>query len=103
MHQICKKAGVKPFGFHAIRHKSAAITFSSNGLDAAQVLMGHSRASTTDLYTKSAGLCMDHMAIMDALGKSRIGQSVGALLMTNLSSGTKKPLEKNCNHEHVTQ
>ena len=39
MEILCRKAHVKPFGFHAIRHKSAAITFVSSGLNAAQVLM----------------------------------------------------------------
>lgn len=48
MKDLCKKAGVKPFGFHAIRHKSAAITFGESGLNSAQVLMGHYRATTTD-------------------------------------------------------
>ena len=37
MERLCRKAHVKPFGFHAIRHKSAAITFVSSGLNAAQV------------------------------------------------------------------
>ena len=73
-------AGVKPFGFHAIRHKSAAITFVAKGLSAAQILMGHSRATTTDIYVRSAGLYADHGAILEALSKSVIGQAVSGLL-----------------------
>lgn len=50
MPRLCRKAGVKPFGFHALRHKAAAITFTAGGLAVAQTLMGHSRATTTDIY-----------------------------------------------------
>lgn len=74
MEKLCEKAGVKPFGFHAIRHKSAAITFVGGGLNAAQVLMGHYRATTTDTYVRSAGLYANQEVILDALGGSSIGQ-----------------------------
>ena len=85
MERLCRKAHVKPpFGFHAIRHKSAAITFVSSGLNAAQVLMGHYRATTTDRYTKSAGLYTDQSEILSALGGSGIGQVVEDLLKTKI-------------------
>lgn len=80
MKRLCERAGVRPFGFHSLRHKSAAITFVTSGLNAAQVLMGHYRATTTDRYVRSAGLYTDHSAIMAALGGSGIGQAVGGLL-----------------------
>ena len=102
MKELCERAGVKPFGFHAIRHKSAAITFVSSGLNAAQVLMGHYRATTTDTYTKSAGLYTDQSAILNALGNSGIGQMVGDLLKTRFPQGVVI-LEGNCNPELVTQ
>ena len=84
MKRLCTRAGVKPFGFHALRHKSAAITFVTSGLNAAQVLMGHYRATTTDRYVRSAGLYTDHSAIMAALGGSGIGQAVGSLLESKI-------------------
>ena len=50
------------------------------GLNAAQILMGHYRATTTDRYIKSAGLYTDQERIVTALGGSGIGQVVGDLL-----------------------
>lgn len=64
MPRLCRKAGVKPFGFHALRHKAAAITFTAGGLAVAQTLMGHSRATTTDIYIRSAGLYGDRSVII---------------------------------------
>jgi len=85
METLCRRAGVKPFGFHAMRHKSAAITFASKGLTAAQILMGHSRATTTDTYVRSAGLYAPQSMILEALGDSGIGQAVGSLLEREIS------------------
>ena len=80
MPRLCRKAGVKPFGFHALRHKAAAITFTAGGLAVAQTLMGHSRATTTDIYVRSAGLYGDRSVMMDALGESSIGIAAEQLL-----------------------
>ena len=80
MDALCARAEVKPFGFHAIRHKSAAITFVAKGLSAAQILMGHSRATTTDIYVRSAGLYADQGAIQEALSKSVIDNAVSSLV-----------------------
>ena len=68
MERLCRKAHAKPFSFQAIRHKSVAITFVSSGLNAAQVLMGHYRATMTDHYAKSAGRYTDQSEILSALG-----------------------------------
>jgi hypothetical protein len=101
MPTLCKRAGVKRFGFHALRHKSAAITFVSGGLNAAQTLMGHYRATTTDTYVRSAGLYTDHRAILDALGNSGIGQAIGGLLEMEMPQELAAP-EAFCNQNHVT-
>jgi integrase len=84
MNTLCDRAGVKRFGFHSIRHKSAAITFVSQGLGAAQILMGHYRATTTDIYVRSFGLYMDQSAIVDALGNSGIGKAASGLLESEM-------------------
>lgn len=80
MPMLCAKAAVKPFGFHALRHKAASIAFVSGGLNAAQILMGHSRATTTDRYVRSAGLYMNQEIITDALGSSEIAHAAEKLL-----------------------
>lgn len=84
MERICKKAKVKHFGFHAIRHKSAAIAYAESGISAAQTLMGHYRASTTDMYVKSAGLYANQNEILDALSKSDIGVFVHEVIEDKL-------------------
>ncbi len=86
MKNLCDKAEVKHFGFHAIRHKSASITFVQSGLNAAQILMGHYRATTTDRYTKSAGLYADQSDIISALGENGIGRIAGSLLNKNMTA-----------------
>ncbi|MFT4302673.1 MAG: tyrosine-type recombinase/integrase, partial [Desulfovibrio sp.] len=43
MGTLCKRAGVEPFGFHAIRHCSAAVIFKAVGLNGAQVFLGTAR------------------------------------------------------------
>ena len=42
MPELCKKLGITPFGFHALRHKSAAIANGAEGLQDAQRFLGHS-------------------------------------------------------------
>jgi len=100
MNTLCERAGVKPFGFHAIRHKSAAITFVAKGLSAAQILMGHSRATTTDIYVRSAGLYSDHGAILDALSESVIGKAVSDMMEKAMPLEGETP-EAFCTQEHV--
>lgn len=79
MPAVCKRLGIKVFTFHSIRHKSAAITFLANGLHDAQILMGHYRPTTTDIYVRSAGLYASKDGIPAALANSAIGQAADSL------------------------
>ena len=57
MYRICEKAGVKPFGFHAIRHLTASTLFKL-GYEVAviQTVLRHKSPSTTERYLRSIGL-----------------------------------------------
>ena len=88
---LCAKLGIKPFGFHALRHRAAAIVFAGagpHGLLAAQKLLGHYRATTTDRYVANAGLYAGQEEILDALSQSAIGRAMGSLDMTIPPDGT---------------
>lgn len=99
---LCKRAGVKQFGFHALRHKAASIAFVSGGLNAAQQLMGHSKATTTDIYIRSAGLYSDQDIIVDALGGNSIGQAANELLKSKMPHDLTHH-EAFCNQSLVTK
>ena len=57
MHNLCDRAGVKHFGFHAIRHLTASILYKL-GYEVAviQTILRHKSPSTTERYLKSIGL-----------------------------------------------
>ena len=65
--KLCEKAQVKPFGFHAIRHHVSAILADSGKATLRQIqsLLGHQRATTTDLYLK--GLSPDQRLLAGVL------------------------------------
>ena len=76
MKTICEKAGVKPFGFHALRHKAAEIVYLAGGKsNDAQTLLGHAQASTTNRYLKSAGLYADKSQVVNAIMENSVGQA----------------------------
>jgi integrase len=51
---LCKKAEVKDFTFHCLRHFGASLLSSSGaGTGDIQGILGHSQASTTDGYIQS--------------------------------------------------
>lgn len=79
MPKLCERAGVKPFGFHALRHKAAAVIFTNGGLNAAQELMGHNRATTTDGYVRSAGLYSNKQIIPEILSNNPIGRAISEM------------------------
>jgi integrase len=54
MHALCKKAKVKEFTYHALRHYGASrLAEAGVSLTDIQYLLGHQRATTTDIYLHS--------------------------------------------------
>lgn len=60
----------------------------------------HSRATTTDLYVRSAGLYADKSMIPTALGEHMIGQSAIKLMEMEMPHGLD-PREAFCKQEPV--
>jgi integrase len=56
MRGLCKKAGVRYFRFHPIRHQGASVMAADGAsLPAIQKRLGHARLSTTEIYLHSIG------------------------------------------------
>ena len=54
MKTLCKKAGVKYFRFHALRHSGASIMDNNNvPMGAIQEILGHENRTTTEIYLPS--------------------------------------------------
>jgi integrase len=54
MRTLCRKAGVKYFRFHALRHSGASLMDNSNvPIGAIQRILGHENRTTTEIYLHS--------------------------------------------------
>ena len=72
MPELCKKAGVKIFGFHAIRHHVASILADSGKAPLSQIqrMLRHQRPTTTDNYIKTLDPRLHQVAsVLDEQGK----------------------------------
>lgn len=57
MKALCVKAGVKPFGYHAIRHLTASILYEmGQPISVIQAILRHKSPNTTAMYLRSLGL-----------------------------------------------
>ncbi len=65
--RLCRKAGVCPFGLHAIRHLTASI-LAEEGVPLVQIqqILRHKRLTTTERYIRSLGGCRDAVAVIPA-------------------------------------
>lgn len=62
--RLCREAGVREFGFHALRHYFASMLVSTNKVTLCDIqhMLGHQRATTTDTYLHSLCPPVDHLA-----------------------------------------
>lgn len=68
MKQICSQVGVKPFGFHAIRHLTASILYrKGKNVSEIQAILRHKNPSTTNRYLQTLGLEHTRNALEDGL------------------------------------
>ena len=64
---LCKKAGVKYFRFHALRHFGATMMEQSNvSIKSIQSILGHENRRTTEIYLHSlTGSEKSAMGVLD--------------------------------------
>lgn len=71
---LCKNAGVKPFGMHAIRHLRAIRLFKDGAsLGSIQKWLRHDKPSTTEVYLRKFGLDFDNLReVAEASCRSKV-------------------------------
>jgi len=71
MQTLCKRAGVKPFGFHALRRYVASVLADEHKVSAKTIqrILRHKNVTTTERYIQNINHDLD--ATMDLLSKKR--------------------------------
>jgi len=80
MERLCKRADVKPFGFHGIRHLTASILAKANvDIPTIQAILRHKSPNTTARYIRSLGFVDNTLAVVFGEQKDspRTGRSEG--------------------------
>jgi integrase len=78
MNTLCKKAGVRYFRFHALRHSSASIMDSKNvPIGSIQRILGHENRKTTEIYLHSInGSERDAINVLEAASEKSLSKSL---------------------------
>jgi len=75
MERLCKKAGVREFGFHAIRHLTASIMYrEGQPVAVIQAVLRHKSPQTTTRYLQTLGLKQTQDAMEAVLGNRGPGK-----------------------------
>lgn len=77
MKAVCKKAGVKHFGFHAIRHLAASILYhEGTAANVVQTILRHKNATTTERYLHSLGTKEARRALNSVMDNRKPGKVI---------------------------
>lgn len=77
MERLCKKAGVRHFGFHAIRHLTASILYrEGQSVAVIQAILRHKSPQTTTRYLQSLGLKQAQEAMESVMGERGPGKVI---------------------------
>lgn len=90
MRTLCKKAGVRYFRFHPLRHQGASILDGANvGIGSIQRILGHESRTTTEIYLHSIGEAeREAMRIFERVSEnshtdSHIEKEKGSVILAN--------------------
>ena len=88
MRTLCKKAGVRYFQYHALRHSGASVMDNSNvPIGSIQRILGHENRSTAEIYLHGISNSeRDAISIFEEASKKSLSKSL---------SGTKKGSDEN--------
>lgn len=76
MKTLCKKAGVKYFRYHALRHCGASLLDQANvPIGSIQKILGHENRTTTEIYLHTMGNAeRDAIALLDSCSEKSLTQ-----------------------------